>query len=577
MRLSSSVPVVLQGLVLLSSFSRGDDEAFVRETTLGRIQGKVSKTLEDKEYLSFLGIPYAEAPVGHLRFKRPQPAKPWNGIFDGREEGPVCLQIPSFSEAGVVGDENCLSLSIFTPNLMADQAAKPVIVWIHGGRFLVGSASTNMYGPDYLIDQDVVVVNIQYRLGVFGFLSTEDEVAPGNYGLHDQTMALQWIRDNIRQFGGDPNQVTVMGHSAGGASSHSHLISPRSKGLFKNIIALSGTSNMGWASRFTFHDKVAVRQAKLFDCPTEPSQALVDCLRKVDAKELAASISDLHVFFKRTLAKIPLTPYTSRFDPESDSPFFPVDPREALRTGQYDRSVPLLVGTTSQEGSWYMSTWYSKIFAQRLKEIDILNQEELVNFVAGEDLLRPGDWSKIVKHYFRNGKIADPSNRIAGSNFFSDITFNYETLHAAHLHTRSSDSPVYLYRFDYIGGWGYVSLFNETAQSFGGVAHLDDIRYLMRLPWAAPLSTAEDKDMSKRFAGFMANFAKYGNPSSKTETWEPYVKGSGQYYKIASPDSSGMVRDIPFPKDRMNFIKIIYDAQEDITIDFKVNDAKEEL
>lgn len=101
--------------------------------------------------------------------------------------------------------------------------------------------------------------------------------------------------------------------------------------------------------------------------------------------------------------------------------------------------------------------------------------------------------------------------------------------------------------------------------------------YKCRLPWAAPLSTNEDKEMSKRFSGFMANFAKYGNPSSKIETWEPYVKGSGQFYKIASPEDSGMVRDIPFPKDRMNFFKMVYDAQEDITVDYKANDAKEEL
>lgn len=162
------------------------------------------------------------------------------------------------------------------PNEKTKSESKAVLVWIHGGRFVQGTGRESFYSPTYMMDfGDIVVVSIQYRLGVFGYLSTEDSVAPGNYGLHDQILALKWIRDNIALFGGDPNKVTLAGQSAGGASVHSHLFSPESQGLFHGIIPMSGTANTKWNTQWQVHNRIAKEQAELVGCPSHSSEALI--------------------------------------------------------------------------------------------------------------------------------------------------------------------------------------------------------------------------------------------------------------------------------------------------------------
>lgn len=148
----------------------------------------------------------------------------------------------------VDGSEDCLTLNVYTPSPLA-HPRRPVMVWIHGGGFVAGSGKTDLYGPDYLISEDVVVVTINYRLGVFGFLALEDPSlgVPGNAGLKDQVMALKWVQKNIRYFGGDPNNVTIFGESAGAASCHFLMLSPMARGLFHRCIAQSGSALNLWA------------------------------------------------------------------------------------------------------------------------------------------------------------------------------------------------------------------------------------------------------------------------------------------------------------------------------------------
>ena len=197
----------------------------------------------------------------------PKPKTKWNGIKDGSKEGSPCLQLNPFNEPEVIGSEDCLWLNVYTTNTTPN--LKPVLVWIYGGGFSAGTASKQAYSPEYMMDHDIVMVSIQYRVGPYGFLSTGDEAAPGNYGLLDQNLALKWIQQNIAKFGGDPNQVTVSGHSAGSASAHMHMLSPMSKGLVHRIISLSGTGVNYWANRNTEHGMYARKMGKLFDCPTE--------------------------------------------------------------------------------------------------------------------------------------------------------------------------------------------------------------------------------------------------------------------------------------------------------------------
>ena len=194
----------------------------------------------------YLGIPFARPPVGELRFRPPQPPVSWPGVREATQFSPRCIQNPLTSwylfpelESPKILDEDCLYLNVYVPNGATEGADLAVMVWIHGGSLKHGSAS-QYYGEALAISGGVIVVTINYRLGVMGFFTTGSEDAPGNVGMLDQVMALRWVQDNIRVFGGDPEVVTIFGESAGAWSVGSHMISPLSRGLFKRAITQSG-------------------------------------------------------------------------------------------------------------------------------------------------------------------------------------------------------------------------------------------------------------------------------------------------------------------------------------------------
>jgi carboxylesterase type B len=202
------------------------------EETFRGVQGTLMTTIKGRPLAAFMGIPYAQPPVANLRFSAPQPVSPWEGIRVTNQTSPVCLQLDAAQYFYVYGREDCLYLNVYTPKLPTRSSTHPklpVIVYIHGGAFLFGGGSD--LGPSYLLDQDVILVTFNYRLGVLGFLSTGDETCPGNNGLKDQAMALRWVADNIEKFGGDKERITFMGQSAGATSVNLHLMSNQTKGL----------------------------------------------------------------------------------------------------------------------------------------------------------------------------------------------------------------------------------------------------------------------------------------------------------------------------------------------------------
>ncbi|RZC35544.1 COesterase and/or Abhydrolase 3 domain containing protein, partial [Asbolus verrucosus] len=191
----------------------------------GLIRGHEAVTIENKTYYTFQKIPYATPPTGDLRFKAPQPAQNWDGILDTTNIDVSCYQTSSNPSTE---SEDCLFINIFTPKLPSEdpKVSFPVLFYIHGGGFIDGSSPS--FQTDLFINNDIVVASINYRVGVFGFLSTQDEVVPGNNGLKDQLLALQWAHDNIKLFGGDPEKITIYGQSAGSASCAYHLLNQQS-------------------------------------------------------------------------------------------------------------------------------------------------------------------------------------------------------------------------------------------------------------------------------------------------------------------------------------------------------------
>ena len=221
-----------------------------RQAIVATKSGKIEGSFENGLYV-FKGIPYAAPPVGDLRWMPPQPAKPWSGVRPAKKFGPIAPQ--NMMAGGPImqvpqpQDEDCLFLNIWTPGL--DNASRPVMVWIHGGAFTIGSGSDPMYDSDRLPKRgNIVLVTINYRLGMLGFLRLKEVTggkipATGNEGLLDQVAALKWVKENIAAFGGDPDNVTVFGESAGGMSIGCLMAMPSARGLFHKGILESGVGS----------------------------------------------------------------------------------------------------------------------------------------------------------------------------------------------------------------------------------------------------------------------------------------------------------------------------------------------
>lgn len=294
----------------------------------------------------FLGIPYAAPPVGNLRWRPPQPAKPWHGILDATKYGNTCPQVTELGAfAGPTSiTEDCLYLNVFTTGMSS--RPKPVIVWIHGGGNVTGES--NDYNASKLatggpIGTPTVVVTINYRLGLFGFLSQDDLNAEGhlwgNYGILDIIAALHWVQKNIEAFGGDPNNVTLGGQSAGSTNTSASVISPLAAGLFHRAINESSPSATGCA--FCMQTAaVALARGNAFAAAAGCSDAA--CLRKLSAARILQLQGTPN-------ANGPYVTY-----PFVDGTIIPVDPETAWGTGNYQR-MPILGGSTRDEGMFGLS------------------------------------------------------------------------------------------------------------------------------------------------------------------------------------------------------------------------------
>ncbi|XP_056658221.1 carboxylesterase 3 isoform X3 [Monodelphis domestica] len=260
-------------------------------TQLGLVRGKhVAVKGTDRLVDVFLGIPFAKPPLGAGRFSPPQPAEPWKGVKDATAFPPMCLQ--ELERTDLMKNtldgkqqlfpisEDCLYLNIYTPTSRQKKDKLPVMFWIHGGSLAIGSASSQDGSP-LSAYEDIVVVLVQYRLGIQGFLSTGDELAPGNWGFLDLVAALQWVQGNIAHFGGDPGSVTISGQSAGGAAVSLLVLSPLTKGLFHRAISQSGVSILpGMLTNNPF--PVFQTIAQVFGCEGSSSAILIQCLRNKD-------------------------------------------------------------------------------------------------------------------------------------------------------------------------------------------------------------------------------------------------------------------------------------------------------
>jgi len=311
----------------------------VVETTTGKVEGTAGNAVH-----VFRGIPYAAPPAGPNRLRAPAPVEPWTGVRPASDYGSWAPQnAPATSLSGEgpgAQAEDCLSLNVWTP--APDGAARPVMVWIHGGGFVGGSGASALYDGEKLATRgDVVVVTVNYRLGVLGFLAHPDLAdeasggAAGNWGLLDQVAALRWVRDNIAAFGGDPAKITIFGESAGGMSVSDLLAMPGARGLYRRAIVQSGPPNaIGM-------DRAADLAAKLV---AELGIASVAAVRDVPVQALLEAQAALVA--ARRAAGLPLVPVV-------DGTSLPTAPQQAIADGEA-RDVELLIGTNLDEAKMFM-------------------------------------------------------------------------------------------------------------------------------------------------------------------------------------------------------------------------------
>ncbi|PSN36676.1 Venom carboxylesterase-6 [Blattella germanica] len=457
----------------------------------GALRGSYLTSASGRIFAAFQGVPYARPPVGKHRFKEPVPHKPWRGVWPATNPGSECLQW----KKGLHGEEDCLFLNVYSPMLPAGGAPLlNVIVNFHGGAFMYGSSE--LYGPKFLLDRDVILVTVNYRLGPLGFLSTEDEVVPGNMGLKDQVVALRWVQRNIAAFGGNPASVTIAGQSAGGVSVHYHYLSPMSHGLFQRGIAMSGSAFCNWAFMENGRAKAAAL-AQSLGCYTQTSRELVDCLRHRPAGLIVQQVPNFHGWKDE-----PYSPFGPTAEGAGITPFMTVHPVEAFLNGTI-QDLPLLMSVTTDEGLFPAAAWITN--EEILNEIETQFADVLPHILDYNNTV-PEQQKQIVadsikQHYLQNNPLTlDTAANLV--KMIGDRQFVVEVERAARFQAAAATSPVYFYQF--------------------GTCHGDDAGYVLETEYSN-VQSQPDKDMSRFLLDVWDSFAKTGKPipAGSNLMWDP--------------------------------------------------------
>ncbi|XP_046399205.1 juvenile hormone esterase-like [Ischnura elegans] len=526
------------------------------EVKQGTMKGALMMTAKGRPVAAYRGIPYAQPPIRELRFRAPRPAEKWANVLDATAEAPPCIQKEYLIQLGpsIIGQEDCLYLNVYVPLELLEnmQSAEeqgepwekkiPVMVFIHGGGFTSGSGGGFNWGPQRLLDKDVILVTMNYRLSAFGFLSTGDRASPGNYGLKDQALALKWVKNNIASFGGDKKKVTIFGHSAGGASVHYHILSPMSKGLFQNAIAQSGDALAPWALARDApgHAKTL---AEFVDCPTDKgSVAMVNCLRWVDAERITEQFEK---FLKWTIDPMLIFCPTLESKGNDEKPFITDHPYNLMKKGKFN-PVNLIAGITSEDGALRTAAILS--VEQSAKEIN----EEFIERVGPlalrleETASDPKEASKRIRQFYFGEKDIDIKTHKELTDLFTDrILKNSLKLSLELLVNAPTSKPVYYYEFSHRGKYSFLDAMpmkNKTTNGLidWGVGHCDELTYLF--PHAdvlkGPLND-DDIHISDVMVKMWTDFANLGDPTPARDEliplqWQPIKPNEMHFLNIGT-------------------------------------------
>ena len=487
------------------------------KTHSGVVEGK-----DDGKVKSFLGIPYATPPVGELRWKAPQPIAKWNGVKKATEFGNHCLQGKVYGDMvfrDPGGSEDCLTLNIWVPDKHVDPKLA-VMVWIYGGGFVAGTTSEARQDGYYLAQKGVIVVSMNYRLGILGFM-VHPELAKesgnnsaGNYGLLDQLAALRWVHDNIAAFGGDPGNVTIFGESAGSFSVSAQMASPLAKGLFQKAIGESGGAFSHSGLSFEPMSARAEKDAKLLKDKLGAS-TLAE-LRAIPAEKL------IEVFGGRTEA--------FNFGPDIDGYFLPESVPAIFAAGKQN-DVSMIAGWNHDEGSFEIAYAPQKPTAESFKA----DAQKDFGDKADEFLkLYPAN---------TNEQALRSAQDYAGDKFIALSTWSW-----IDAQRKTGKQPIYRYRFD-------MAPFpkNPNAPRMGAY-HSAEIEYVFgQLDSKTDVIWRDsDRQVSDVMQKYWSNFAKGGNPNGAgLPNWPPYDAADGWPVMILAAEPAARKDDL---RDRYLFL-----------------------
>lgn len=479
--------------------------------------GSLEGTQETGGVYVYKGIPFAQAPVGKLRWREPQPAQNWSGTRQATQFGPRAMQLPLFGDMNFRSNgvsEDCLYLNVWTPAKPGKKEVLPVLVYFYGGGFVAGDGSEPRYDGESMAKRGIVALTVNYRLGVFGFMAHPEltaespNKASGNYGFLDQQAALAWVQRNIAAFGGDPKRVTIAGESAGSISVSAQMASPLSKNLIAGAIGESG-SLLGTLSPVSLADAEAA--GKKFG--ENIGATTLDALRALPADKLLADASK---------------PGMGRFSPCIDGYFFPKTVAAIFAAGEQAR-VPLLAGWNSEEMNG------RAILGQG-------NAPTVANYTAAVQKLYNDKAADALKAYAAadDASVEQVATDLAGDRFIGFSTWKW-----IDLQSQTGGKPVYRYMYARPRPAMTAQMGNATAGLAGGVVrnndasapkppqpkgavHSAEIEYAMGnlagnnvYEW-----TPEDYAVSKTMQAYFANFIKTGNPNGAgLPKWDAVTPG----------------------------------------------------
>ncbi|KAF6198582.1 hypothetical protein GE061_008330 [Apolygus lucorum] len=491
----------------------------ILETPLGKMQGWERMSRDGRVYQAWTRVPFAQPPLGELRFRPPKAPKKWDGILNTTADPDICLQTDALSNTlGVIGSEDCLYLNVYRPKGVSGKPL-PVLFSVFGGAFF-GESMGPRENADYIMDEDVIMVGTNFRLNFFGFMTLGDKIFPGNFGMKDMVAALRWVKNNIASFGGDPNSVTLIGYSSGGMNVEQLLRSPlvEKEGLASRGISDSGTENhVTCLSKVDKIKKSSLQVIRAVGCDgNSSSEEIRTCLQSVDGADIIRAVFYVRQEFEEEFfGNRPFTPVIEPGDAEDN-----VIPEDlALRK----TSKPWIIGTTNGEYCVYNtvtprlpSSWFETTRDNLTEYLEAWigqHTNNLTTIKEGAQLLK--------KQYFENMESID-NFTLYLTKMYGAAGYDYPFLfNAEH---QKNNGPTWVYRIEYkseISGL-LIPCPGKTA------CHGDTVSFYLNwrsfVPSISPIETPADKAVSKRYIKYVVNFANYDNPTPPGSDfiWEQY-------------------------------------------------------